>query len=394
MGNGFCVTSSGSRPNGLNNAGGGWPWTSSSTVQSDGSDTNCAEACDDDSNCVGYMTEDGTNCGLLTGGFQIAGADSETRNWCYMKSADTPAPTTAPNYTTWRGSSSPNRACTSACQSGLAPSSEPLGYPVSSWCYTDIDTGQASSKRLWGECDGCAPGTFKPTGSSVCSGMCHQDCPTCVETHSTHMRLEGGVEVYPGHWSWACTSCPTGKYFSNIWGPDIFNGVCTNVGTRLKSDCKPVSVLTGGAYVGATLCVKTGELKISVLHPDFWKPGDANCGNWWAVRCGMHKYVRCSPESGSTDTVCIVQKRAECLEVCQGYAIVPGGPCNYQAPSNDHIANFFTPDWRAGKTCYSGCTDASRDDGKIKADGFHSGKSTSGSLISRQQWCSEQASTF
>ena len=205
-----------------------------------------------------------------------------------LQSASSP---TSLLHTTWRGTSPPGTVCTSACHSGAPLSDEPLGFPgnITSWCYTDVDSGQAPSKRLWGECGGCAPGKYKPAGSSVCSGSCGKGigagCATCLETSSVNEHDSNGLAKWrvQGSEGWSCTSCPSGSYFQEPWHTDHLNGACTADGTKHKVVCVPSNIVVGG-YSGPTICAKTGEIKFYVRAPRFFEVEDPNCGNWWAVR--------------------------------------------------------------------------------------------------------------
>ena len=291
-------------------------------------------------------------------------------------------------YTKWKGTAAPSSVCKEECQSGTPPTSEPLGHTVSSWCKT--------TDSLWGECGGCAPGKYKPTGSNSCSGTCssdqeslddapNADCATCADGHT-----DGGHSGANGR---SCTSCKLATSYPNSMRsatePVFSCQIHTHADVQLQTKCFPsrFGSTSGGAYQ----CVKAGRKKFARLHKDFYNTNSAEgYHNWWAVECGLQKIVRCTASSGTDDTQCYVRKVAHCIKVCKGTTIWSNA-----AQKTTHITDALAS--TVSGNCYTGCTDSSRTDKKIKAvPGYVPANPagidrTQGPMEAPSDWCKEEA---
>ena len=199
--------------------------------------------------------------------------------------------------------------------------------------------------------------------------------------------------MWPGNDERSCTSCLDGQYFNSFYHTDIPIGSCNPAGTQHKVQCKPREILAG-TISDVRLCLKSGQMTFAMLHGQFYLTSAVNCGNWWAVRCGMSKSIRCTYQSGSD--ACQVTKRVSCVEVCKGYRVSSYGDewgegCKHQTPNTAETEEAFT---RAGNVCYPNCMDPNRADNKIKADGFFPEKDSEGGLVAPEAWCSNQATGY
>ena len=74
-------------------------------------------------------------------------------------------------------------------------------------------------------------------------------------------------------------------------------------------------------------------------------------------------------------------------DLCQNQQPIPPANDGYDGgESIDEALN--------SNKCFELCTDDSRTDGKIKADGFWPGKDGAGSLIDPSAWCQEQLANY
>jgi hypothetical protein len=298
--------------------------------------------------------------------------------------------TTTPEHgwTKWKGTAVPGTACHSACQTGTPPTTDPMGYIVTSWCNT--------TDNLWGECGGCAPGKYKPTGSNVCSGVCssdqeslddgpHTDCGTC---------MDGMVTGFSGSNSRSCTSCTCKLNTSHPvqmrhnTEPVFTCQSHTHTDASLATRCFPARF--GSASGGSYQCTKSGRRKFARTHKDFYnQQSSEGYHNWWAVECGLEKIVRCEAISGTSTTKCYVKKQAQCIKTCKGTTIWSNGN---QKPT--HVTNALAS--TVAGNCFPVCVNNSRSDKKIKAvPGFLAVASSlsrsEGPLEDQFDWCKEEA---
>jgi len=301
----------------------------------------------------------------------------------------TPTPTPQHGWTKWKGTAAPGTECSQACQTGTPPTADPLGYTVTSWCNT--------TDNLWGECGGCAPGKYKPTGSNVCSGTCSSDGESRDDGPPVHCAtcIDGMVTGFSGSNPRSCTSCKLSTSYPSLMRsttePVFSCQTHTHGDVQLSTKCYPPSF--GSTSGGSYNCVKAGRRKFRRMHKDFWNKKSAEgYHNWWAVECGLEKTVRCAvtTTNGKAKTTCFVKKRAQCIKVCKGTTIW-GNSAQVPTHVNDALASTV-----AGN-CYAGCVDNTRTDKKIKAvPGFvpadPAGLSRSeGPLENPSDWCVEEA---
>jgi len=298
------------------------------------------------------------------------------------------------DYTTHVGNAPIGSVCESSCVTTAPPSSSVLGLVPGTrgWCFADNEKSKGASHRLWGECGGCEPGSYKPIGRSSCSGRCSASCRTCTDVKPNKYHGFSGKDVRN------CNSCKEGWSPRNpYWGgPDTYIFYCQENldGSKNKMQCRPYQGLKS-ADATSYVCMKAGTKTVSLMHPDFWIQNNPNYKNWWAARCFFSKMVKCVADQTSGATRCQVHKTATCLEVCRGYN---GGLGSYDpdvamsATRDTQITNTHG-ETNLPRKCYPGCTNQGSD---IKATSPWPGKSTStaGPQMAKQDWCREEASGY